>query len=366
MKHIVTIAGLGLIGGSLAKGIVKSSESYVIGYDTNEESLKYALENNIIDEAIHDFKEAAKRADVILLATPISETIELMSMLNKMSFKKEVIVSDVSSVKGSIIDDANNFTNKNITFIGGHPMAGSHKNGIQAAKKHLFENAIYILIPTTTCSKSKVNKLKDILKETKSHFLILKPNEHDEMTSVISHFPHLIASSLVHQAKKWEGTHAYLPELAAGGFRDITRIASSNPAMWQDIFYHNRNKMSQLLKDWIKEMIALKAVLDNNNNKKMINYLTEAKRYRDGLPKSRRGAIPAYYDLYVDIEDEPGSLATVVQLLATKNISISNIRILEIRDGITGALRISVSNKEEQLQSYELLRKHHYEVTIID
>lgn len=365
MNHTVIIAGLGLIGGSLAKGIVKSDDSYVLGYDTNAESLEYALENNIIDESIKDFEEAAKNADVILLATPISETIELMKVLNKVSFKKEVIVSDVSSVKGSIIDTANNFTNKKITFIGGHPMAGSHKNGIQAAKKHLFENAIFILIPTTTCSESKVNKLKDILKETKSHFLILKPKEHDEMTSVISHFPHLIASSLVHQAKKWEETHAYLPELAAGGFRDITRIASSNPAMWQDIFYHNRHKMSQLLNDWISEMTALKEVMDNNKNEQMISYLTEAKHYRDGLPKSSRGAIPAYYDLYVDIEDEPGSLATVVQLFATKNISISNIRILEIRDGITGALRISVSSKKAQLQSYELLRKYQYEVTIV-
>src|SRR5699024_10149932 len=137
--------------------------------------------------------------------------------------------------------------------------------------------------------------------------------EHDEMTGVISHFPHLIASSLVHQAKKWQDKHAYLPELAAGGFRDITRIASSNPEMWQDIFYHNREKISQLLKEWINEMVSVKEILDVKSWDEMISYLKEAKEYRDGLGRAKtRGAIPSYYDLYVDIEDEPGALAAVV------------------------------------------------------
>ena len=365
MKRTILVAGLGLIGGSLAKAIKKVETHYLIGYDLSDETLQIALEENVIDEKANNFEKAAKRAEIIVLAAPISETIKLLERLDSVEFDDEVIVTDVSSVKGSILEAANQLENEKITFIGGHPMAGSHKTGIKAAREHLFENAIYVLTPTTACSSEKVNILKDVLRETKSNFLILQPEEHDEMTSVISHFPHLIASSLVHQARKWEQVHSYLPELAAGGFRDITRIASSNPKMWQDIFQHNGNKMSRLLQDWINEMVTLKEFLDKNNKEDMITYLEQAKKYRDGLgEKKTRGALPAFYDLYVDIKDQPGSLASVVQLLAEAEISIRNIRILEIRHDILGALRLSVTNQKDQEKAYELLKENGYEATV--
>src|SRR5690625_4710835 len=282
-----------------------------------------------------------------------------------MTFDHEVIVTDVSSVKGAVLDAADQMSNEQVVFIGGHPMAGSHKTGIHAAKSHLFENAIYILTPTTACAQEKLKTLKRLLQDTKANFLILQPDEHDEMTSVISHFPHLIASSLVHQAKKWEQVHHYLPELAAGGFRDITRIASSNPKMWQDIFQHNGAKMSRLLQDWINEMVTLKEFLDKNNKQKMIAYLEQAKKYRDGLgKKTTRGALPSYYDVYVDVKDQPGAIASVVQLLATEEISLRNIRILEIRDDIYGALRLSVNNQQDQQRAYEVLKQSNYDVMI--
>src|SRR5699024_9263305 len=117
---------------------------------------------------------------------PISETIKLMKKLDDITLDHDVIVSDVSSVKGSVIDTAQHLTNEHIIFIGGHPMAGSHKHGIQAAKAHLFENAIYILTPTSSSTDDHLSILKDTLKGTNSNFLILNPDEHDEMTSVIS------------------------------------------------------------------------------------------------------------------------------------------------------------------------------------
>src|SRR5690625_2220587 len=281
MKRTIVVAGLGLIGGSLAKAMSQLEENFIIGYDTDEETIQYALDNQIIDQSYSKFTACVQQADIIILATPISETIQLMKELNKLTFNKDVIVSDVSSVKGAIIETAHKFTNERITFIGGHPMAGSHKSGIRAAKEHLYEHAMYVLTPTDTCSDKQVNILTEVLEITNCIFVILDPDEHDEMTSVVSHFPHLIASSLVHQARKWENKHTYLPELAAGGFRDITRIASSNPKMWQDIFQHNGNKMSQLLGEWIEEMTNLKNVLDNNHKESMITYLDQAKEYRE-------------------------------------------------------------------------------------
>ncbi|WP_449353905.1 prephenate dehydrogenase [Virgibacillus natechei] len=362
MKQTIVIAGLGLIGGSLAKSIYQSNQNHIIGYDINTETLEYAQKNEIIHETLTDFKQAARKADFIIFAAPISETIRMMQELDTIPLDRDIIVSDTSSAKSSILEAANNLTNKHITFIGGHPMAGSHKKGIEAAKGHLFENAIYVLTPSIRSTQTKIESLKHVLKNTNSNFIILDPNDHDEMTGVVSHFPHLIASSLVHQAKKWEDKHAFLPTLAAGGFRDVTRIASSNPEMWQDIFYHNRFKMSRLLEEWITEMSSLKELVDNDAKETMIEYLKNAKVYRDGLGKMEKGAIPSYYDLHVDIQDQPGALASVTQLLADEEISIQNIQILEIREGITGALRLSFPSQKFQMQSHTLLQTQGYEV----
>lgn len=365
MVRKVLVAGLGLIGGSLAKAMKKDDKNYIVGYDTDRETIDYALGEGIIDEATKSFVDAVQKVEIVIIAAPISATIELLNELNDIVLTREIIVSDVSSVKGSVLKAANELTNDKVFFIGGHPMAGSHKTGIYAAKEHLFENAVYVLTPMNHCPTSKIDQLKDTLKETRSNFIILDPEEHDEMTSVISHFPHLIASSLVHQARKWEQVHAFLPELAAGGFRDITRIASSNPKMWQDIFQHNGNQMSRLLQDWINEMVTLKEFLDKNSKEEMITYLEQAKKYRDGLGVERtRGALPSYYDLYVDVKDKPGAIAGVVQLLAEAEISLRNIRILEIRDNITGALRLSVTHHREQQKAFELLKDSGYDVYI--
>lgn len=366
MKRKILVAGLGLIGGSLAKAMKQDSDNYLLGYDVQQTTLDFAEKEGILDAVFEDFLTAAKQAHFIILAAPISASINLLKQLNDIPLDHEVIVTDVSSVKGTIFKEANALTNPNLCFIGGHPMAGSHKAGIEAAKAHLFENAIYVLTPTSQCVNGQVERLKDALQHTKSHFIILKPEEHDEMTSVVSHFPHLIASSLVHQAKKWEEVHAYLPELAAGGFRDITRIASSNPKMWQDIFTHNGDKMSRLLQEWINEMVTLKEFLDKDKKLDMVQYLEQAKAYRDGLTSSRMGALPSFYDVYVDVKDQPGAIASVVQLLAEENISLRNIRILEIRDNVTGALRLTVTSKADQENAKIVLSKHQYDVSIAD
>src|SRR5699024_8351874 len=365
MKQQVMVARLGLIGASLAKAIKKSSDYIVIEFDVESDILNTAINERKNNQSFSSFEDVTFKGNIIILATPISATIDLLKKIDKLTFNHKVIVTDVSSVKGSVLDAADQLTNEQIIFIGGHPMAGSHKSGVKAAKAHLFENAIYILTPTQECAATEISTLKKALKETKANFLTLQPNEHDEMTSVISHFPHLIASSLVHQAKKWEQVHQFLPELAAGGFRDITRIASSNPKMWQDIFAHNGEQMSKLLQDWINEMVTLKEYLDKNNEMEMIDYLEQAKNYRDGLgEKTTRGALPSFYDVYVDIKDQPGAIASVVQLLATKDISIRNIRILEIRDNVTGALRLSVTSHKDQLAALELLHQHDFNATI--
>ncbi|BAC13737.1 prephenate dehydrogenase [Oceanobacillus iheyensis] len=363
-QQTILIAGLGLIGGSIARAIRNFSDHKLIGFDVNEESLRYAKDTGIISYYDTNLQHIAKRADIIILAAPITETIKMIEELDEVDFPKQVIVTDTASVKGAILTAAQKINNSNITFIGGHPMAGSHKRGIEASKAHLFENAIYVLSPLEGVSSEQIDVVKSVLATTKCKFLVLKPEEHDEMTGVISHFPHLIASSLVHQAKKWEGTHAYLPNLAAGGFRDITRIASSNPQMWQDIFHHNQSKMSYFLEEWIQEMSHLKLLIETNEKNEILDYLDSAKKYRDGLSEKEQGAIPSFYDVYVDIHDQSGAIAKVVQILADENFSIKNIEILEVREGITGVLRLSFHTQKEQIGSSKKLTSLGYETMI--
>lgn len=364
MTKRILIAGLGLIGGSLALNLKENTNHHLIGYDVNQNSLNYAIKKQIVDEISTDFNQVITTADVCILAAPVSKTIDLLKQIKQISFEKPILITDVSSVKSNVMETAESIEAGEVTFVGGHPMAGSHKQGIEAAKAHLFENAIYILTPTKRAHNEAISTLKDILSDTKAKFLTLDAQEHDEMTSVISHFPHLIASSLVQQAKNWQKKHDKIPRLAAGGFRDITRIASSDPSMWQDIFFQNKKVLARLLEDWINEMKNLKGLLDTNDKVSVYHYLAEAREYRDGLDRTKKGAIPSFYDLFVDIFDQPGAILKVIGLLADEEISIKNIEILEIREGITGVLRISFVSKDDQLASHRLLIKNGYETMI--
>ncbi|HHU20254.1 MAG TPA: prephenate dehydrogenase [Bacilli bacterium] len=364
MTKRILIAGLGLIGGSLALNLKENTDHRLIGYDVNQKSLNYAIQKQIVDEISTDFNQVVTTVDICILAAPVSKTIDLLEQIKQLRFEKPILITDVSSVKSNVMQTAESIEVGEVTFVGGHPMAGSHKQGIEAAKAHLFENAIYILTPTEKADQAAISTLTDLLAHTKAKFLTLDAQEHDEMTSVISHFPHLIASSLVQQAKTWQKKHDKIPRLAAGGFRDITRIASSDPSMWQDIFFQNKKVLAQLLEDWINEMKNLKGLLETNDKVSIYHYLAEAREYRDGLDRTKKGAIPSFYDLFVDIFDQPGAILKVIGLLADEEISIKNIEILEIREGITGVLRISFVSKDDQLASHRLLIKNGYETMI--
>lgn len=364
MTEKVVIVGLGLIGGSLAMNVSKKEGRIVIGVDQDEDTLNMALKQGVIHQAMKDFETAVKEADVCVLATPISITIDYLKQLQSISLQKPLLVTDVSSVKNQVLKAANEWDHPLLSFVGGHPMAGSHKQGYTAAKPHLFENAIYVLTPSVHANEQQADRLKELFSETDARFLTFTTKEHDEMTAVISHFPHLIASSLVHQAKEWQETHPYIEHLAAGGFKDITRIASSNPTLWQDIFFQNRDLLISMLDDWIDEMGKVRQFLSEKESELTYQYLVDAKHYRDGLPAKERGAIPAFYDIYVDIHDQPGAIHQVIGLLAEAGISIKNIEILEIREGITGVLRISFATSVDQYNSKETLENHQFEVML--
>ncbi|MFP7297845.1 prephenate dehydrogenase [Neobacillus niacini] len=350
MKGRVLVIGLGLIGGSLALCIKKEhKDAVIIGYDIHQEQVRLAKMLGVIDEAAEDIAEGAKTADLIIISAPVVETEAIIHLLSEQSLKPEVIITDTGSTKSKIVANAQSLKQSGYTFIGGHPMAGSHKSGVSAAKEHLFENAFYLLTPEDHIDQTKVETLKGWLIGTNAKFLSVTPDIHDYLTGIVSHFPHIIAASIVRQTERLAGEESLIPRLAAGGFRDITRIASSSPEMWKDILMHNREVLIGLIEQWKEEMDWVKVILEQENSEEILHYFKQAKQYRDGLPVKEKGAIPSFYDLFVDVPDYPGVVSEVTGYLAKENISITNIRILETReDEIYGVLVISFQTEEDR------------------
>nr|WP_295971661.1 prephenate dehydrogenase [uncultured Bacillus sp.] len=359
MKGRVFVIGLGLIGGSLAlcvKG--QHQDCNVIGFDIYEEQGKLAKMLGVVDEFVQSIEEGAREADLILIATPVQVTESILDLLAKTPLKENVIISDTGSTKMTIVKKAEQLIHQGITFIGGHPMAGSHKSGVAAARKYLFENAFYLLTPPPNMEVEKLDKLREWLKGTKAKFITVSPEEHDYLTGVISHFPHIIAASLVHQAEKTSQEQELVTRLAAGGFRDITRIASSSPAMWRDILLHNKEVLLQLLENWQQEMHEVASMLKEQDSGRIYQYFFEAKQFRDELPSKEKGAIPAFYDLFVDVPDYPGVVSEITKYLAKEEISITNIQIRETREDIIGVLVISFQTEADRTRAIKCLE--HY------
>lgn len=361
-KRKVFIIGLGLIGGSIALAIKKEHQNcLVFGYDIKEDQLKMAKSLGVIDEFVKNIKEGVQDADLIILGTPVTKTEEILIELATYELKPSAIVTDVGSTKQRVVEKAQDLAAKNVTFIGGHPMAGSHKTGVEAAKSHLFENAFYILTPSEGTNMNKIIHLQNWLKGTKAKFIEMTPKQHDKLAGIISHFPHIIAASLVHQVAKLEGDEPLLSELAAGGFRDITRIASASPIMWRDILIHNKETLLSLLTDWQKEMDDVKQLIEKAEEQEIYQYFQNAKIFRDDLPIKQKGAIPSFYDLFVDVPDHPGVISDVTGILARENISITNIRILETREDIMGVLRLSFRSDQDRDRALLCLTENLYD-----
>ncbi|WP_338470085.1 prephenate dehydrogenase [Niallia sp. XMNu-256] len=367
MEGQVFVIGLGLIGGSLALCIKgEHGECQITGYDINEDQGKIAKMLGVVDRLVDRIEDGAKDADLILITTPVKETEQIIDLLCEIPLKKNVIITDAGSTKYEVVKKAEEkLSSQGITFIGGHPMAGSHKSGVSAARAILFENAFYLLTPGQGIEQGKVQVLKEWLKGTNAKFLVVTPKEHDFLTGVISHFPHIIAASLVHQAEKKSKEQNLIPRLAAGGFRDITRIASSSPSMWRDILLHNKEVLMELLDQWQNEMRTVATIIKTEDGEKIYQYFADAKRFRDELPQ-QKGAIPAFYDLFVDVPDYPGVVSEVTGYLAKEEISITNIQIRETREDIIGVLVISFQTEEDRIRAKKCIEHYtDFETTLI-
>ena len=360
----VAIIGLGLIGSSLSLALQREQRVMIIGFDRSYKTTDEAYRRSMIDVIAPNARYAAERADVVIFATPVNTTVRLLeeAIDQEWAFREGAIVTDTGSTKVPIMKAARPLIDRGMTFIGGHPMAGSHKSGIQAAQELLFENAYYILTPDeATRDEAALNTLRDVLSPTKGKYVVLSAEEHDRMTAVVSHFPHVIASSLVDQLAFEEEEQPFVAKLAAGGFRDLTRIASADPVMWRDVTLQNRDELLRLFDRWHRKMDEVYEIIKRNDPEEVLSFFKEAKQYRDDLPSTYKGATQGAlymtFDLHIDIPDHPGSIAEVTQILADERISLTNIRIVETRTDVYGILVISFQKAEDRKRARDILEE---------
>ncbi len=360
MAHITAaFIGLGLIGGSIAKGLKRRDPSIrIMAYMRTRQTLEKAKQDGIVDVILDGVGEALRGCDIVFLCTPVEYNAAYMSQI--LPFLKEgAILTDVGSTKSDIHEAAARLGLEPF-FIGGHPMAGSEKTGYENATDHLLENAYYILTPTPKTPAGAVETMTRIARGIGAIPLVLDYRKHDLAVAAISHLPHLIAASLVNLVHDSDDPDQLMKRLAAGGFKDITRIASSSPVMWEQICLSNEANISFMLERYIDSLKAVHRQLQSREPGAIRRLFEESGSYRNSFADSSKGAIEPVFSFSVDVVDEPGAITIISSILSSRGINIKNIGINHNREGGEGALRISFYDEESLKAAWKRLKKYNY------
>ncbi len=357
----IGIIGMGLIGGSLAKAIRRAHPDItLLAYNRSPDVLNEAMRKGVIDEAAWDITAAFGDCEYIFLCVPV---VTMRSLLKKLKplIGFNTLLTDVGSTKGNIHECVAEL-GLTASFIGGHPMAGSEKTGFEHSSDHLLENAWYILTPGGDVPIERVSAFSEFIRSLGSMPLILTDTEHDYITAAVSHVPHVISASLVNTVHELDSEKGYMRTIAAGGFKDITRISSSSPQMWQEICLANSESICTVLECFTRKLTDFRFAIRNGDKDKLLRYFTECKTYRESFSDEAGGFFEKKYRLYMDIADEPGAIARIAGILADEQISIKDIGIVNNRAFERGVLRVEFYGEVPLVQAIEVLETKQYKV----
>ncbi len=284
MKQLtIGFLGLGLIGGSIARSIRKNFPSCrIIVYSRRKnEDLLQGIKDGIISDITYAIDAHFSECDIIFLCAPVLQNIQFLEQLKPL-INKTCIITDVGSVKGNIHKEVERLELES-QFIGGHPMAGSEKTGFANSSEDLLQNSFYLLTPCKTTAEEKVLFLKKILSGTGAIFATVDAGLHDDITAAISHVPHIVAASLVNMVRENDTSNELMKTFAAGGFKDITRIASSSPEMWESICLSNADSIDHFLSLMIDELTKMRSYIANEQGTEINHFFASSREYRDSI-----------------------------------------------------------------------------------
>ena len=281
MFNKVCIIGCGLIGSSLARAIKKHNLSEkVVSSNRSDFVNKKVLELKIVDDSSSDTQKMVNDSDLIIIATPLSSYKNIILKI-KNSLKSGMILTDVGSVKERVISLVEKAIPKDVSWIPSHPIAGTEESGPEAGFSELFKNRWCILTPSKKAKEKDINTLKSFWKQIGSKVDIMNAKQHDYILSITSHIPHLVAYNIVNTSMNIQKEKQFaIIKYSAGGLRDFTRIAASNPIMWRDIFIQNKKNTSKVIERFIANLKDLKNAIENDDGKKLEEIFLKTKKIR--------------------------------------------------------------------------------------
>jgi len=280
----VCIVGLGLIGGSIGLAIKRSNISnQITGYARSNSTLEKAIELGLVDSVKDNLKDAVNNSDLVILATPLSTFRELVEEMSPF-LKKGCIITDTGSAKLTVIEDLKDILPNGVEFVPGHPIAGTEESGPDAGFAELFDNRWCILTPTEDNSSNAVDLVKGFWESIGSKVEIMDPMHHDKVLAITSHIPHLIAFNIVGTANNLANvTEKEVVKYSAGGFRDFTRIAASDPKMWSDIFTYNSDAVLEMLDLFSNDLAKLKAAVIKKDSDLLFSNFEKTREVRKNI-----------------------------------------------------------------------------------
>jgi prephenate dehydrogenase len=354
----VAILGTGLVGGSVGLRLIRARPKVaLVGFDRDPAVARRAKERGAVTEVAPTPQEAVAGADLVILAVPVDET---EPALRAAALADRAVVTDVGSTKAAVVELGEALVGDR--FVGGHPMAGSERHGIEAADAELFEDAWWILTPTSKTSSSAYRVVGDLVTSLGAKPIAVDPVAHDALVARLSHLPQLAASAVVAAAASQEGQESLLG-LAAGGFRDVTRIAASHPDMWVSILRSNRDAVLEALGGLQGSLDTLRDAIDGRDWEGLRSFLEGTRRSRLELfAKHVHGGDPVALSLL--IPDRPGVLAEVTTAAGELGVNIEDLQIFHSTEGGRGRLELVVAGEKAAGLLLERLRALGYHVEI--
>ena len=361
--HRIRFVGFGLLASSLAAALKQAKSDVIIRAVSSPKTLLRAKEMQIADETFgyDEVEKWVEGSDLILLCTPISVILSTLEKLSQCTPTHPILVSDIGSTKAEICK-AGAKLQKPFRFVGSHPMAGSEKHSLEFNDPSIFENAYWFVCPPAGMKKSEYAALSEIIEFVGATQIVFPPEHHDQTVAWVSHMPQMASTSLAANIPHRLLDQGY-QHFAGRAFRDMTRIAASSWAMWKDIADTNRAEILRAMDEYIAGLKATRDAIENiPHDEELHQIFLAGNDGRASLFAPGKNASNSFFQLTVQLKDEPGTILAILKPLAAAKLNIRDIELMKVRENIAGTLLLAFKTEEQAHQARDILRAENFEV----